>query len=114
MDVTLATKGPWIVVGVKGRIDAFNYELLSTRLSTLRRVGKKQIAIDLSKVSFLGIPAARLLASYAKSLSSSGGNLVVVTEAKRLLDLLHLFIPEKRLQWKKNLSELESLNHEQN
>lgn len=94
MDLTVAKEGKWVVVFARGRIDAFNQELLVQRFSTLIKAGCRYIAIDLSDVHHLSVPVARVLARYAKELRNQDGLLSVITPRREILELFNVFISD--------------------
>ena len=46
MDIALQQKHQWIEVNVEGRLDTFNFEPISQKISTLIRMGKKHISVN--------------------------------------------------------------------
>ena len=91
MEISLNLKNGWVVVDLNGRVDSFNFELITEQITTLEKMGKKFIAIEMSDVNFLNLPSLRFFSSIAFRLKKSDGALALINPSSNLMEFIHLF-----------------------
>lgn len=70
---------------LNGRVDSFNYEVIKDKVSTLVKMGKKQLAFNLEGVQFIAVPNLRYLIQVAQQLKDKGGQMAVVGCSSEIL-----------------------------
>jgi anti-sigma B factor antagonist len=75
-------------IALNGRLDILGAEAVSLPLATLSG-SKQNIVIDMSGVSFLASIGIRHLMSVTKTLSSRGGQLILLSPTEPVLDVLN-------------------------
>ncbi|MCC7403513.1 MAG: STAS domain-containing protein [Bdellovibrionales bacterium] len=98
MDLKLEIAQPWVVVHLSGRIDSFNYDDITAKIQTLIRMGKINFAIDLTQVTYLGLPTLRFLYSTAGKLEQKKGSMVLVVTHERIKKSIALVNQPVRFQ----------------
>ena len=91
MDFNLKDRQGWILVKLGLRVDAFNEELVSDKLSTLLRMGKTKIALRMDSISYLSLSFIRKLMGFASRLDKKSGELALVGLKKELKNELESF-----------------------
>ena len=114
MEISLKKIDSWISIDLNGRMDSFNFELVTSQFNTLLRMGKKNLILDLSDVVFLSLPSLRFFSSIAKQVMSKDGRFVVLDPSEKLLELIGLFNSEGHFKIISNLHELDSYSVGQN
>jgi len=106
MDVQIKSGLGWITIIVLGRIDSFNFELVTSKLGILLRMGNKKIALDLDKARFLSVPTVRYFVNSAKYLEKQGGELVVLNCPRDLRNTFDIFnVPKRYIEFRERLEE---------
>lgn len=91
MGMQLRQQDSWVIVRLEGRVDSFNYELVSQKIAYLVRMGKTHIALDLQKVVFLSLPTLRFFAQVAQKLNAKSGSFTLIGCQSQLEEPLSLF-----------------------
>ena len=91
-DLAISTRtiGDVVVVYVRGELDVDTDPRLRGRLAGLVNMGARDIVIDLTDVSFLGVEAVRVLIDAHQWLAERGGRLTLSSPsrmARRLFEL---------------------------
>lgn len=94
MFIQLEQKNNYVIIKLKGRIDAFNFELVETKLKTLQKLGKKNIAIDLSQVEFINLRATLTIEALAKEFRENQGQIFIIGNNQRTSLLKRTFSKE--------------------
>lgn len=84
MDIELNRHGRWVEVNVEGRLDTFNFEPISTKISTLIRMGKHFISVNLEGVKFINVTAIHFLIATSDKLKSRQGHLALLFPSEEL------------------------------
>lgn len=82
---TAALGGDSFVVTLTGEVDLYTAPALEQALEGVVALGGTAVALDLADVSFIDSTVLGVLLSYRERLQDLGGELVVVTEDRRLL-----------------------------
>ena len=85
MEVKLKRNEQWVIVDFEGRLDSFNFDLFSKKVSTLIKMGKTLIAIDLSGTTFINVQSLRFLISTSEHLNKKNGYLVLLSPHEKIL-----------------------------
>lgn len=96
MDLQLDIDQGWVVIRLSGRIDSFNYDDITSKIQTLFRMGKRFIAIDLTDVTYLGLPSLRFLFQMAERLRKSSGQMLLISPNERLMKSVEAINHPKR------------------
>jgi anti-sigma B factor antagonist len=72
------------VVAAGGELDLFTSERLRAKLADVLELGGRRILVDLTGVSFMDSTALGVLVGTAKTLRSSGGQMVLVADDPRV------------------------------
>jgi anti-sigma B factor antagonist len=100
---TAALGGDAFVVTPTGEIDLHSAPELEQALEGVVALGGNAVALDLAEVSFIDSTVLGILLIYSERLRTLGGELVVVTEDRRVLrtfevtGLDRVFVIERRL-----------------
>lgn len=94
MFIHLEQKKSYVVIKLKGRIDAFNFELVESKLKTLQKSGKKNIAIDLTQVEFINLQATLTIENLARDLKEVAGQIYIIGNNQRTSLLKKTFSQE--------------------
>jgi anti-anti-sigma factor len=100
--VEITQEGGWIVVRVAGDIDMATAPVIGDRLSELRRLGYRNIRIDVALAGFMDLGGLNMLAGAYKSAADLGGTLMVVNATLQVRKVFELA----------GLERLVSVNHE--
>lgn len=113
MEISLNIENNWLIIDLNGRIDSFNYELVTDQVNTLLKMGKKKIAVELSDVVFLNLPSLRFFSGVAERLSKSGGALCFINPDVSLHEHIGLFNRKNLIQIVGTKADLLSLKLEE-
>lgn len=100
---TAALSGDAFIVTLTGEVDLHTAPALEQALDGVLALGGTGVALDLAEVSFVDSTMLGVLLSYRERLHNLGGELIVVTEDRRVLrtfeltGLDRLFVIERRL-----------------
>ena len=90
--------GPtYVRVRLGGEIDLAVYRELADELSGAALLGRPLLVVDLDRVTFLSIAAARLLLTVDSHMTARGGRLAIVCRPPRLQRLLRMAQLDRRL-----------------
>ena len=78
------------VVAAGGELDLFTSERLREKLDEALELGGRRILLDLTGVSFMDSTALGVLVGAAKTLESSGGQLVLVADDPRVTRVIEI------------------------
>jgi len=93
LDIRLATSrigADSYVVALAGEFDLHASEGVRARLSEVLEAGARSVVVDLIGVTLLDSAALGVLISTAKTLQSSGGELILVIDDRRVLRTLEI------------------------
>jgi anti-anti-sigma factor len=82
LEISTQTIGDLIVVYVHGELDVDTDPRLRSRLAALVKMGVRDVVIDLSGVSFLGVHAMRVLIDAHQLLVERGGRLTLSSPSR--------------------------------
>lgn len=89
MDIGGSEKGPFFIIDIVGKIDRLKDSIvLKSYLNTIIEKGIVNIAIDLSKVTYLDSGALNVLIYGHDALSKKGGKLVLIEPNEYVNDVL--------------------------
>jgi anti-sigma B factor antagonist len=100
---TAALGGDSFIVTLTGEVDMHTAPMLEHALEGVVGLGGTSVALDLAEVSFVDSTVLAVLLSYRERLENLGGELLVVTEDRRVLrtfevtGLDRVFAIERRL-----------------
>lgn len=77
-------------LAVTGELDLHSAPCVETRLAEVIEAGARSVVIDLMGVSFMDSSGVGVLLSASKALRSSGGELVVAADDRRILRVLEI------------------------
>ena len=77
-------------IAVTGELDLHSAPQVQTRLAEVIEGGARSVVVDMMGVSFLDSAGLGVLLSASKSLRSSGGELVVAADDRRILRVLEI------------------------
>lgn len=83
MLIQVEQKSFYVLVTLRGRIDAFNLEQVKGKMRTLIKAGKKYLALELSEVGFLSLAATLEFEKIANELQEKSGQLYIVGDNQR-------------------------------
>lgn len=106
MEILLEKNHNWVIVKLHGRIDSFNHNLVTGKVSTLVKMGKKKLALDVTDVNFVSLPFFRYIASTSQKLNSKGGVLALLGGNEQIKETLQLFNKKGHIQCMQQPSEL--------
>jgi anti-sigma B factor antagonist len=78
------------VVAAGGELDLFTSDRLREKLADVLELGGRRILVDLTGVSFIDSTALGVLVGTAKTLRSSGGQMVLVADDPRVTRVIEL------------------------
>jgi anti-sigma B factor antagonist len=90
LDVKTAQVGDVFVVSVIGEADLRTAPTLERELQDVLRLGGRSAALDLAGVGFIDSTALGLLLRYQPRFRAGGGDLVIVTDDRRVLRTLEI------------------------
>lgn len=93
------------VVAAGGELDLYTSERLRERLADALERGGRQLLVDLTGVTFMDSTALGVLVEAAKALKSSGGQLVVVADDRRVTRVIEITGLERVLRIESSLPE---------
>ncbi|MCB0365879.1 MAG: STAS domain-containing protein [Bdellovibrionaceae bacterium] len=96
MDIRLDIENGWVVIHLSGRIDSFNYDDVTSKIQTLFRMGKRFIALDLTDVTYLGLPSLRFLFQMAGRLQKASGQMMLISPSEKLMKSIEAINHPKR------------------
>jgi anti-anti-sigma factor len=88
--VEITQEGDWIVVRLGGDIDMATAPVIGDRLSELRRLGYRNIRVDVALVGFMDLQGLNFLAGAYKSAADLGGTLTVVNATPQVRKVFEL------------------------
>jgi anti-sigma B factor antagonist len=92
-------------VAVTGELDLHSARQVQTRLDELLDAGARSIVLDLMGVSFIDSAGLGVLLSASKSLRTSGGELVLAADDRRILRVLEITGLERAIHVERSLVE---------
>lgn len=105
--VVRRTDSPEIVVlGLSGSINSSTVPQLDSSFNTLFRNGFRTIVLDLSKTEFISNSGVALLVGVASSMRETDGDLVLMSPAKLVSDILDVLKLRARFRVIENLNDL--------
>jgi len=99
-----------VLVNVKERVDAFNFDEAKARFTQAYELGRKFMAIDLTQAPFLSLQSIKFIHSLAVELEGRGGRLALIgpgQKIKRQIDIFASLDPidiwPDQSQWQQHL-----------
>lgn len=87
MFIEIEQKNKYVLIKLEGRLDAFNFEIVETKLKTLYKSGKRFIALDLHKIDFINLHATLTIEHLAQDFLDQKGQIFIIGKNQRT-DLL--------------------------
>ena len=98
----------WLVLFLEGRIESTNYSRVLAAIKSLLTADETRVALDLSKLDFIGIAAMKELLGISAILRKSEGELVVVAPNAAVRRHLESFAGNGGLRVFQDLDELQT------
>lgn len=96
----------WVILAILGRIDSFNFQIFKDQLEDLKKVGHRQVAIDLSQAKFLSLPTIKLLADLATDLQQNEGKFALMAASEKLKRQIDIYASLTPMRVVRNSAEL--------
>ena len=90
MEITRSGSGKHSTLRVKGKLDAYWSDALSTELETCVRGGATEVSLNLSGVSFISSAGLRVLLIYLKQMKAINGTLRIVDPSDKVRSIFDL------------------------
>ena len=90
MEITRSVSGKHHILRVKGKLDAYWADALSSELETTVRTGASEISLNLAGVSFISSAGLRVLLLYLKQMRAINGVLRIVEPSEKVRDIFDL------------------------
>lgn len=102
MNFTLEEKGPYVLLKLRGRLDATSSPALDEKIDELLRKKFYRLLIDFSHVNYLSSAGLRFLLSATKRYKSQGGQLIIYSVADEVMEIIKMAGFEKILNLSPN------------
>ncbi|MGE0631038.1 MAG: STAS domain-containing protein [Pseudobdellovibrionaceae bacterium] len=107
MNVSVSQFKNWQVVSIEGRIDSFNYQIITQKILDCVSGENRFLAVDLSYTEFMNLPTLRFMTSTAELLAARGGELALIAPSDVLMRHLEIFAAPHQVRVYKSLPALE-------
>ena len=77
MEIAESKRDGTVILGVEGRVDASNADVLEEKLLGLIAAGERQLVLDCARLDYISSAGLRVLLVAAKRLSPAGGRIAV-------------------------------------
>lgn len=109
MEITLKNDRQWVILSFEGRLDSFNFDLVSNKITTLIKMGKIFLVIDLSQITFINVPSLLFLKSTAEKLKNKNGCLGLLSPNESLIKRLQVFNRPKLISIFNEISDVHTI-----
>lgn len=98
----------WLLLSIRSRMDAFNFEEVATEIKELVDQGNQNLILDLSNTKFLSLKSIKFLSEVAVSLNQREGRLALLGLSQKLKRQLHTFASFDGMEFYRSLEEWRS------
>lgn len=107
MNVAVSAYNSWQLLKIEGRVDSFNYSLVTQKIVEMVGRDVRFIAVDLNSTEFLNLPTLRFMSSTAELLSARGGELAIISPSDAMMRHLEIFAAPHQIRIYKSLPDLD-------
>jgi anti-anti-sigma factor len=111
LEISTARREGWLVLGLKGRLDAVSAAELEARLRAALDAGDRRVALDLAGVDYVSSAGLRVFLATARELSAGAGQLALCAPGERVREVLDMSGLSFRLDLFPSLREALAVGH---
>jgi anti-anti-sigma factor len=108
MNVSVSSFNNWQVISIEGRVDSFNYQIITQKIVECVADEVRFLAVNLASTEFMNLPTLRFMTSTAELLSARGGEFALIAPSDILMRHLEIFAAPHNIRVYKTLPELDA------